>query len=427
MRIDVPLGDTNKNILQKVLLRFSLANLLLLSLTGLYMRSIPVFGTAIGSYTFIVHAHSHFAFGGWVTPVIVWLIMQHFPFITQRVQERHWRNIIALLMVSAYGMIVSFALQGYGAVSIVFSTMSVIATWYLAIVLWKNLKFQQTASALFLKGAIFFLLISTLGPFVAAFFSATGGTESAWYMNAVYFYLHFQYNGWFVFSIFAVVLTKMESRKLMVNERSVFIPFFIGCILAYFLSTLWSKPGYLFNIAGAAGALLQIGGLIVFIHQHLKFKFNRSWQERIIQVIFVLMLLKSVAQLVSAIPQVAGIIYLDRNLMIAYLHFVLLGIVTAFVLSSIIDAAENIIARKAVKSFYLFVAAFITTELLLLLDGLSPYTKFSIPHFHEWLFYCSVLFPVAFTSFLCHSLTRTKINRDNTSSAMLPNSAPKKM
>jgi hypothetical protein len=395
MRINLPLGDVKKNVLQQFLLRLSLLNLLLLSLTGLYMRSIPVSGISIGSYKFILHAHSHFAFGGWITPVIVWMIMHYFPIITKQVHERHWRNIIALLTVSSYGMLVSFAIQGYGAVSIIFSTLSIIASWYLAIVLWKNLKFQQTPSALFLKGAIFFLSISTAGPFVVAFFSATGNSESIWYMNAVYFYLHFQYNGWFIFCILAVVLSKMENRKFKINEYLFFVPFFAGCILTFFLSTLWSKPGYQFNIAGAIGALLQTGGLIFFIREYFKLKSTCSWQHRITQLVLVLILVKSLSQLISAAPQFAGIIYVERNLQVAYLHFVLLGIVTAFVLSSIIDADGYNVSTGAVKSFYLFLAAFFSTELLLVVEVASRHNRFSIPRFHEWLFYCSALFPVA--------------------------------
>ena len=118
----------NKDSLQRVLLAVSIVNLLLVSLLGLVLRSVPVFGGLPLPYDNFLHAHSHFAFGGWATPAIVWMVMFYFPEVKANVSYSHWRNIIVLMFVSAYGMLLSFPFQGYGTVSIIFSTLSLIAT-----------------------------------------------------------------------------------------------------------------------------------------------------------------------------------------------------------------------------------------------------------------------------------------------------------
>ena len=122
-------------LLQKKLLSICFLNFILLSLIGLLLRAFPIFPVPYFSYKNVLHAHSHFAFGGWVIPVLTFLILKFFPEVCTHSSYRHWRNSIVLMLVSSYGMLLSFPYQGYGSVSIVFSTLSLVSGFYLGIVI----------------------------------------------------------------------------------------------------------------------------------------------------------------------------------------------------------------------------------------------------------------------------------------------------
>src|SRR5688572_14151450 len=112
------------NTLQQRLAAWSFFNLFLVACLGVLLRAYPFLDHFPLTYKNLLHGHSHFAFGGWVMPILLALILKMFPEQVQRVTFNHWRNLAVLLLVSAYGMLASFPLQGYKAMSIFFSTLS---------------------------------------------------------------------------------------------------------------------------------------------------------------------------------------------------------------------------------------------------------------------------------------------------------------
>ncbi|HET7896989.1 MAG TPA: hypothetical protein VFL47_04955, partial [Flavisolibacter sp.] len=104
--------------LQRQLLVISFCNLLLVSLLGVLLRSFPFLSSFPLTYQHLLHGHSHFAFGGWVMPVLLALVLKNFSELSEQITFQHWRNIAVLTLLSAYGMLASFPVQGYAAVSI---------------------------------------------------------------------------------------------------------------------------------------------------------------------------------------------------------------------------------------------------------------------------------------------------------------------
>ena len=136
-RLTVP-GRIEK--LRRYLICASFINLLIVALMGVLLRSFPFLSSFPSTYKNILHGHSHFAFGGWLMPVILGLLLKNFSQLHQKVAYHHWRNISIILLASAYGMLLSFPVQGYKAVSIFFSTLSLLGSFYMAVVIWKALK-----------------------------------------------------------------------------------------------------------------------------------------------------------------------------------------------------------------------------------------------------------------------------------------------
>ena len=64
------------------------------------------------------------------------------------------------------------------------------------------------------------------------------------YKNAIYFYLHFQYNGWFILALFGIGFYILEKQNIRIS-KSVFNIFFwlmnLGVILTFGISLLWMK------------------------------------------------------------------------------------------------------------------------------------------------------------------------------------------
>src|SRR5687768_8349154 len=118
------LPDNDKDALIRKMVQLSFFNLFLLACVGVLLRAFP-FVELPFAYRHLLHTHSHFAFGGWVMPVLLAAILRTFPEIREAVSYIQWRTAAALLIVAAYGMLFSFPFQGYGPVSIIFSTLSV--------------------------------------------------------------------------------------------------------------------------------------------------------------------------------------------------------------------------------------------------------------------------------------------------------------
>ncbi len=372
-----------------ILLRFSFLNLLMVALIGLLMRSFPFLSSFPLEYKNILHGHSHFAFGGWIMPVLLALFLRSFPEIAERVHYRHWRNIAVLTLASAYGMLLSFPVQGYKAVSIFFSTASIAAGYYMVFVIWKAMKGVETTPVYhFIKWGLIYFSISAIGPLATGPLIAMGRQGTPLYFDAIYFYLHFQYNGFFTFFILAFFYRLLEQKGQVQHGKKVFALFNLACLPTYALSILWNQPSVLFNVIGGAGALLQVAGFVYLVKDVRSVSWNKSWISRLLLFSFIAFAVKIILQLFSALPSIASMAYQYRNFVIAYLHLVLLGFISTFFFAQVFAFFKDV---KAVKQgLFFFMLSFFTTELLLVANAFS----LAMPYYTQLLLAFSVFFPI---------------------------------
>jgi hypothetical protein len=78
--------------LKKTTTRLAFFNLFVVAVIGVALRSYPLFPISFPSYKNLLHAHSHFAFGGWIMPVLLVLILKYFPELTNRIAFRHLKH-----------------------------------------------------------------------------------------------------------------------------------------------------------------------------------------------------------------------------------------------------------------------------------------------------------------------------------------------
>ncbi|MGZ3915126.1 MAG: hypothetical protein ACXVBN_00525 [Flavisolibacter sp.] len=378
----------NIQALQVSLLRFSFFNLLLVALIGLLMRSYSFISNLPLAYGNILHGHSHFAFGGWVMPVLLSLFLKQFPELVEKTAYHHWRNIALMMLTAAYGMLLSFPLEGYKGISISFSTLSVASGFYWALVVWKAMKgMRLDTSHRFIKWGLVYFVLSAAGPFATGPLIAMGKQGTPLYFDAIYFYQHFQYNGFFSFLVLAFLYKGMEQKGPVHYGTRVFRLFNLSCFPALALSLLWNSPGLIFNFLGGLAALLQLAGT---------WYGWKEWRGRsrkefalgfVINASLVAFLAKMILQFFSAFPGIAALAFHQRNFIIAYLHLVLLGFISGFIFFQVLYPFRN--ERGIRPGLALFYLSLISTELLLVANALS----LSIPYDTQWLAGLTFFFP----------------------------------
>ena len=393
----IELVDQEKSIhsLQQLLIRLTFINLFIVAVLGLTLRSYPFLNIPF-SYKNFLHGHSHFAFGGWIMPLLIWLIIRYFPELCARIAFKHWRNIVFMIFISAYGMLLSFPFQGYGPVSIVFSTISILAGFYLAFVIWQSSKKEKQKTSLrFLNAGLFYLVLSSIGPFATGPLVAAGYVGTPLYFNAIYFFLHFQYNGWFSFALLAVLVKILEENQQAKNANTSFILLHLACVPTFFLSILWNHPNHLFNLIGGLAALIQMVAFIFLIANLRSVNTENNFINLLIRLALFGFLIKLILQLASALPFIADIAFLNRNFIVAYLHLVLVGFISLSGIAFILRSEPALLSKQMKAGISLFIFSFITTEVLLIAEPIGRYLNFLISFFPNLLFCFSCVFPIS--------------------------------
>ena len=380
--------------LQSRLTTICLANFLVLSLVGLLLRAYPIFSIHLPVYKNLLHAHSHFAFGGWVMPALLLLIMRFFPELCNDSTYRHWRNIVVLSLSSAYGMLLSFPFQGYAFVSIVFSTLSIVAGLYAGWLIRHN-RCQPyfRTSWHFLQAAFFYFALSAIGPFATGPMIAMGMTGTELYYNAIYFYLHFQYNGFFTFIILAVLYRIIEHTRPFNDGKQVWQMMNIACLFSFSLSVLWIQPDIYVNIIGCLAAALQLAALALVFKDLKGISLSGYCLSWLWKFSMLALLLKCILQLISALPMIAELAFQNRNFIIAYLHLALVGFTSIFICSFLLRWRGHYQTKLFNSGIAVFLTAFITTEVLMALQASGWLVFLPSGAYPHLMFLFSLLFP----------------------------------
>lgn len=382
-------------------LNIGVFNLMIVAALGLLMRLKIVLPLPFVNQQYILHAHSHFAFSGWVSHALMALLAM--ALVGGHARSRlpqHYQYTLLANQVVAFGMLLAFAWQGYAAVSILFSTLSVLISYLFAFLAWRDLGQSNLAkrTQIWFKAALLFLVISSLGTFYLAYLMKTGNTDPRRQLAAVYFYLHFQYNGWFFLMCMGLASYWFHVRNLVIrHEKWVQMVFVLGCIPAYMLSILWYDLPIVLYIILFAVVLLQLGAWGSWIGALWKHKAKIQQIERasllkiLIYCVVVAASIKFILQAFSVIPSLSTLAYSFRPIVIGYLHLVLLGVITLSILTYSFQLRilpVNVWTRTAVVAF---VVGIVANELFLMIQGLGGLVRVYVPNMPIALVFAAVL------------------------------------
>ena len=382
-------------------IRFSIFNLMLVALLGLLMRYKILFEFPLLDQKSLQHSHSHFAFAGWVSHTLMTLLISFLQKhdLKNNIAFKKYNSILIGNLICSYVMLFSFIIQGYGAVSITFSTLSIFASYWFAYVFFKDCKQIETKSTAvkWFKAAIFFNVISSLGTFALAYMMATKNIHQNEYLASIYYYLHFQYNGWFFFACMGLLLDylKVTTSSNRIYSQS-FILLFWSCIAGYFLSTLWLDLPLWIYIITAISAVVQV--IIWYLLFKTIIKENKSifvnlpgYLKYLIIFISLALSVKFLLQLGSTIPAVSELAFGFRPIVIAYLHLILLAIISLFLLFYVYANNFVVINKKTILGLILFSIGVVLNEVVLGIQGVASFSYTLIPFINEALFGIAIL------------------------------------
>lgn len=380
-------------------LRISLFNLMLVAFWGVILRYKILFSLPFLDQKHLLHAHSHFAFSGWVSQALMVLMVAALSRQKGELVFSRYNWLLYANLISAFGMLLFFTLQGYSLLSILFSTLSIITSWLFACFYWKDLNQLpvKTISHSWLKAALIFNAISAMGAFSLAFMMANKTVNQSWYLLSVYFFLHFQYNGWFLFAGMGLLMDKIQA--VFPDQRTlkkVFHLFLWACTPAYFLSALWLNLPIWLYIPVVAAALAQMYAWVKMLQQlwlirpELRALFGPTTRT-LLMLSAVAFTVKLALQLGSTIPSLSQLAFGFRPIVIGYLHLILLGVITLFLLGYIFSDKLPYLEKKARPAVGIFTAGVILNELLLMIQGVAAMTYTLVPGINELLLFTAVV------------------------------------
>lgn len=392
-------GKTSLNVFNWVLI--SLVNFCVVALAGVTLRYKINFPLPSVNQKNLLHGHSHFAFVGWVSLVLMALMVHFLQQKKPLANTSKYKWIFWAMLLTSYGMLAGFVTQGYDTISITCTSISIMLSYVFIVMYWMDIKDVQ--SALFvrqwLKASMLVWAISSLGAIALAYLMINRIMIQDYYFSAIYFFLHFQYNGWFLFVCFALLffaLERMQINGASAVSKKLFWVMAITVVPAYILSILWLNIPPALKWIGNVAGVLQLLVLIYFIQ--LLGSVKKAGIRQLPKMTRILWIMASVAfiikillQLLSIIPSLSQYAFGYRPVIIGYLHLSFLGIISFFILGYIQVILQEYGKKLSAAGLFIFVAGVLLQEGILMIQGLEALNFQPIRGAAMWLLYCAVI------------------------------------
>lgn len=354
----------------------------LIALLGVILRLFPIVKIS-SNYKFLVHTHSHIALLGWVYTALSIIIYKQYLH-NSNIAEKYSR-VFWLTQVTIVGMLITFPITGYAFLSILFSTLFLISSYIFSWLIFKftSKKLKEKNSYKLIRAALWYMIISSLGPWMLGIIMQTSGQGSSLYKNAIYFYLHFQYNGWFIIAIIGIFVHLLEQHTILFSKK-VFNNFYwllnIGVIATFLISILWMVPPLFINVIAVIGSIFQLiafGFLLKLINVN-KAKLNSifsSFLGKLLKISALLFLVKLVLQIAVCFPFISDIVSYNIDFVIGYIHWIFLGVVSIPILTFLFHYH---LAKNNKILLVLYLLGFALTEILIFYKGTINWFQLSI-------------------------------------------------
>lgn len=376
------------------------------SLLGLTMRYLMNYPIPFLNLEFLLHSHSHFVFYAWATMAlstafVVYLLPE------EKKNSISYALIFWILHFSSYGMLITFILQGYKVPSIVFSSIATFVFYWFAVIFIKDIRKSDVNPLVkyFSYIAVISFVISSLGPYFLAYFSASGKTEPLFVNGALYFYLHFQYDGWFTFAVITLFLHWLFSKDIAFDSALIY-KFFVllafSIFPGYALSIIGLTDAYWVNLSANISIIAQLIAVVLlikfFFQSKKEISSHLSYITKLLWLIaFFSFVGKTLMQSLSIEPVIMDFVFNFRPVVIGFLHLIFLCIISFFIFGFFIEKlqikyAENLLSKWGTN---LFVVATLYTEAILFTESFGAFFGIAMPSFNLMLLYVTAALSLA--------------------------------
>jgi len=372
--------------------RISLTFFFVIALFGSIMRLVP-FSDIFINYQHLLHSHSHVAFQGWIYTALFLLITK--LYLTEElILKGKYKLQFTLTIAIVIGLMVAFIFKGYALFSILFSSLFQLLNYWFTYRFFKDVKKSEKAkkhkfSLQFIKVGMFMMVLSTMGPWAVGIISAKGLAGTEYFNAALYFFLHFQYNGWFTFAILGLFFWLLEHYQIKIKQKEArlsLILFTASIIPAYALSIIGMSFRNYFIGIGYLAAIVQLIALFYIIIslipslKKIQDVFN-SWSFLLLKFVAISFILKTILQFISILPFIEKLAFGNRFLIIDFIHLIMIGVLSFFILAIFFQQAflkwDTVVIKTGIL---ILILGFITSEFILMALG------FSIPIYNGLFF-----------------------------------------
>ncbi|MFK8289725.1 hypothetical protein ACI76W_10860 [Capnocytophaga canimorsus] len=356
--------------------KYGLIFFFFIALIGVWLRALHWVSFPL-SYSHLVHAHSHVAFQGWVYVTLFLLLIRSF-LADGNLKKYRWQFFATIITV--LGILISFAFYGYGLYSITFSTLFQLLNYVFMFCFWKDTRHYLGSSIQWVRVGFAFGVLSSIIPFFIGILSAKGFSGTEIYHAAIFSFLHFQYNGWFLFMIIGLVYKLFEDKWLNFDMRKARKALFFlaagtlfGVCLSYlgmeFLPKIY--PIAILSVIFKAIGLWYL--LFSFPKQCLSIFSSKGWSRKYIFIFLGALILKSLLQTISVFPSAIDLFFNNKYLILAYLHLSLIAMISCSLLALMHHygwIANTFLSRLG--NVFLMMG-FVVSEVLLVTGGLGMF------------------------------------------------------
>lgn len=404
--------DTRKDI-QWAFLYFIITILLGLSLRVSYIADV------FFNIRHVTHSHSHIGLLGWIYTILSSLICQYFLRETDR---KPYFILFLCTQFCILGMLFSFPFGGYFLYSIIFSSLFIICTYWFSIFFLKRSKKynfirfsisksvdvenDKPLSLKFVHWGIYFLILSSIGIWLLPVAIVKAGKGSDWYNSALYFFLHFQYNGWFLAVLFGLLVGEIEHKSLLNSKRlkGALYNFIIGTIGSVTLSWVGFFNEPILYIIGNISGFLLLASIFELYRAYMQLEKPAF----LMQMFLLLCMLKTIFMFLGSFPWIAEVVLPNREFVISYLHFTFLGVIGFGVLHFL---EKNLHIHFPYWSLSLYTTAFVGSEILITYKGIAILCELFVPdNYYLLLVVFSSLFFIA-VGYWCYIIFRKVRNK----------------
>lgn len=382
----------------KIFIKISLLNLLIIAALGTLMRYKIGFEFPYFEQKNLQLAHSHFAFTGWASHSLFCLIIYYLRDSLNEIQIQKYKYLIILNLCFAYGILLSFLFYGYSLLSFSLSFGAIFVSYIFTYLFYKDFKAQlkSNPAVKWILAGMVYNVISSFGLINIAYLILNHHLSSHTFLGSQYFYLHFQYNGWFLLACIGLFVGLLYKAGIILNDKIEYKLIAYAGLPTFLLSILWLHlPIWLYAICVVATVMQLVGLLKLWQKLYLlRLEIAKIFNKLVIWLLIlsgIALTAKMMLQFGSIFPTISKLAYGFRPIVVAYLHLILLGVISTFILSNFIKFKKHPLLKSGLAGLLILIVGIYLTELILLVQGAASFIYFAVPMINESLFIVAFL------------------------------------